>query len=76
MKRTKEEQIMDQKLKVVGNCPNCGAPVYAKGEFEGSTPPSNVYSCECRNQTKITETVKPLLKHGNRATLDVFDVDG
>ena len=33
---------------IVGSCPKCGAPVYAKDEWEhADTPPQSVTTCEC-----------------------------
>lgn len=41
---------MDQNI--VGRCPDCGAPVYAEGKFEGGVPPRNVFSCDCRERKR------------------------
>ncbi len=38
------------KLQIVGNCPDCGAPVYGAKSCEGKKKPRVTYSCECRNK--------------------------
>ena len=38
-------------MQVVGNCPQCGAPIWALMDFPPADvwkPPENTYSCECR----------------------------
>jgi hypothetical protein len=34
----------------VGNCPKCGAPVYAESPWWGVTPPPSRPSCACNPQ--------------------------
>jgi hypothetical protein len=33
---------------VVGNCPTCGAPIYAGEAVSNEAAPVNTYSCRCR----------------------------
>ena len=34
---------------IVGNCPTCGAPIYAKQEWTGDGPPPSEFTCDCRH---------------------------
>ncbi len=48
----KRVEIMTGKMKlqIVGNCPDCGAPIYGEKNCEGKKAPKVTYSCECRNK--------------------------
>ena len=35
-----------QTYPIVGHCPQCGAPIYAKKQY-GDLPPLSVHSCSC-----------------------------
>ena len=44
-------------MNIVGNCPKCGAPIYAQDGWMGITPPPSMYSCMCvREQYEIRTT--------------------
>ena len=32
---------------IVGNCPKCGAPIYAEQFWMGILPPPSIHSCNC-----------------------------
>lgn len=37
-----------------GNCPHCGAPIYAQSPWMSILPPPPVYTCSCvRQQTYV-----------------------
>jgi hypothetical protein len=40
----------------VGNCPKCGAPIYAPTIWHGILPPPNQYTCSCYPQSKTITT--------------------
>jgi hypothetical protein len=40
----------------VGNCPKCGAPIYAPTIWHGILPPPNQYTCGCYPQPKTITT--------------------
>lgn len=55
---------MDDQLKVVGSCPQCGFPIYSSGESQEGKPPRNIPSCDCHRKTKTTEVDAPIIKYG------------
>jgi len=48
---------------IIGNCPRCGAPIYAQSPWWGITPPPSMYSCNCFSNSQpqiVTTTHIPL----------------
>lgn len=63
---------------IVGNCPKCGAPVYASMIWQGMTPPPSTPSCGCMvltapvlTQTGTTDSTWPENPEARPATAAV-----
>lgn len=45
---------------LVGNCPKCGAPIWAvPSPTAGTAIPQTVFTCECRNKVEVQPVVFP-----------------
>ncbi len=57
-------------MQVVGNCPQCGAPIWSEGQgFFSNKAPAITYSCECR----LAKT--PVPKSEGHVVYEVADVE-
>jgi len=44
--------MADVKMEKVGECPDCGAPIYAPEWDKRGDPPANAFTCVCRLEEK------------------------
>lgn len=40
-------------LTIVGNCPRCGAPIYAESPWYSVLPPPSRHSCGCFPEARV-----------------------
>lgn len=65
---------------IVGNCPQCGSPLYIPSVWHGITPPPTTRSCWCpvRTPSPVTVTVTNVVdpteipEFDEKAVLDVL----
>ena len=46
----------------VSICPKCGAPIYVKTMWGGTTPPPAIYSCNCLGHSANTSCYSTYIK--------------